>query len=112
MQPGEISMSRAKKYLYHVYFYAYSALCLFWINAFSTTEYEWMIDGDSVADFCEVPEGDTDGSFSFIIVPLSIPFFLANRLLIERNILRIITYLAILMYHSYRFYTRISLCPN
>ncbi|MEI7152568.1 DUF2645 family protein [Pectobacterium carotovorum] len=103
-------MLRKNSYIYNIYFYAYSALCLFWINAFSTIEYEWMIDGDSVADFCEVPESDTDGSFSFIIVPLSIPFFLANRLLIEQNILRIITYLSILMYHSYRFYTRISLC--
>ncbi|WP_072009246.1 DUF2645 family protein [Pectobacterium brasiliense] len=103
-------MLRKVSYIYSIYFYAYAALCLFWINVFSTTEYEWMIDGDSIADFCEVPEGDADGSFSFIIVPLSIPFFLANRLLIERNILRIITYLAILMYHSYRFYTRISVC--
>ena len=98
-------MSRAKKYLYHVYFYAYSALCLFLINAFSTIEYEWMIDGDSIADFCEVPRADADSFLSIIIVPLSIPF-----LLVRRTPLRIFTYLTILMYHSYRFYTRISVC--
>ncbi|MFJ5504689.1 DUF2645 family protein [Pectobacterium carotovorum] len=105
-------MLRKNSYIYNIYFYAYAALCLFWIKVFSTIEYEWMLDDGSLDNFCSVPEGDADGSFSFIIVPLSIPFFLANRLLIERNILRIITYLAILMYHSYRFYTRISLCST
>ncbi|KGA31631.1 membrane protein [Pectobacterium odoriferum] len=100
-------MSRKKEFFYHLSFYAYSALCLFLINAFSTTEYEWMIDGDSVEDFCEVPEADADGFFSFIIVPLSIPFFI-----FKRSLPRVITYLIILGYHSYRFYTRISLCPN
>ncbi|MCA6951538.1 DUF2645 family protein [Pectobacterium polaris] len=100
-------MLRKISYIYNVYFYAYSALCFFLINAFSTTKYEWMIDGDSVANFCEVPEADADGFFSIIIVPLSIPFFL-----FKRSLPRIITYLIILGYHSYRFYTRISLCPN
>ncbi|MDG0799776.1 DUF2645 family protein [Pectobacterium polaris] len=100
-------MLRKISYIYNVYFYAYSALCLFLINAFSTTKYEWMIDGDSVANFCEVPEADADGILSIIIVPLSIPFFI-----FKRSLPRIITYLIILGYHSYRFYTRISLCPN
>ncbi|MBA0175370.1 DUF2645 family protein [Pectobacterium carotovorum] len=100
-------MLRKISYIYNIYFYAYAALCLFLINAFSTIEYEWMIDGDSVADFCEVPEADADGFFSFIIVPLSIPFFI-----FKRSLPRVITYLIILGYHSYRFYTRISLCPN
>ncbi|MBW5893001.1 YjeO family protein [Pectobacterium polaris] len=100
-------MLRKISYIYNVYFYAYSALCFFLINAFSTTKYEWMIDGDSVANFCEVPEADADGILSIIIVPLSIPFFI-----FKRSLPRIITYLIILGYHSYRFYTRISLCPN
>ncbi|MBN3082132.1 DUF2645 family protein [Pectobacterium polaris] len=98
-------MLRKISYIYNVYFHAYSALCLFLINSFSTIEYEWMIDGDSVADFYEVPKSDADGFLSIIIVPLSIPF-----LLVRRTPLRIVTYLAILMYHSYRFYTRISVC--
>ncbi|MBN3216796.1 DUF2645 family protein [Pectobacterium polaris] len=100
-------MLRKNSYIYNIYFYAYSALCFFLINAFSTTKYEWMIDGDSVANFCEVPEADADGILSIIIVPLSIPFFI-----FKRSLPRIITYLIILGYHSYRFYTRISLCPN
>ncbi|MCU1789771.1 DUF2645 family protein [Pectobacterium polaris] len=100
-------MLRKNSYIYNIYFYAYSALCFFLINAFSTTKYEWMIDGDSVANFCEVPEADADGISSIIIVPLSIPFFI-----FKRSLPRIITYLIILGYHSYRFYTRISLCPN
>ncbi|MCU1794462.1 YjeO family protein [Pectobacterium polaris] len=100
-------MLRKISYIYNVYFYAYSALCFFLINAFSTTKYEWMIDGDSVANFCEVPEADADGILSIIIVPLSIPFFI-----FKRSLPRIITYIIILGYHSYRFYTRISLCPN
>ncbi|MBK4824430.1 YjeO family protein [Pectobacterium versatile] len=100
-------MLRKNSYIYNIYFYAYSALCFFLINAFSTTKYEWMIDGDSVANFCEVPEADADGILSIIIVPLSIPFFI-----FERSLPRIITYIIILGYHSYRFYTRISLCPN
>ncbi|QPK17795.1 YjeO family protein [Pectobacterium versatile] len=97
---------KKNSYIYNIYFYAYSALC-FLINAFSTTKYEWMIDGDSVANFCEVPEADADGILSIIIVPLSIPFFI-----FKRSLPRIITYIIILGYHSYRFYTRISLCPN
>ncbi|WP_233965855.1 DUF2645 family protein [Pectobacterium polaris] len=100
-------MLRKNSYIYNIYFYAYSALCFFLINAFSTTKYEWMIDGDSVANFCEVPEADADGILSIIIVPLSIPLFI-----FKRSLPRIITYLIILGYHSYRFYTRISLCPN
>ncbi|MBA0160497.1 MULTISPECIES: DUF2645 family protein [Pectobacterium] len=100
-------MLRKNSYIYNIYFYAYSALCFFLINAFSTTKYEWMIDGDSVANFCEVPEADADGILSIIIVPLSIPFFI-----FKRSLPRIITYIIILGYHSYRFYTRISLCPN
>ncbi|MFP9527519.1 DUF2645 family protein [Pectobacterium brasiliense] len=102
---GTLKMLRKTGYIYNVYFYTYSALCFFLINAFSTIEYEWMIDGDSVADFCEVPRADADGFLSIIIVPLSIPF-----LLVRRTPLRIFTYLTILMYHSYRFYTRISVC--
>jgi hypothetical protein len=31
---------------------------------------------------------------------------------VKRTPPRIVTYLAILIYHSYRFYTRVSLCPN
>ncbi|RUR96323.1 DUF2645 family protein [Pectobacterium polaris] len=100
-------MLRKNRYIYNIYFYAYSALCFFLINAFSTTKYEWMIDGDSVANFCEVPEADADGILSIIIIPLSIPFFI-----FKRSLPRIITYIITLGYHSYRFYTRISLCPN
>ncbi|ACT11494.1 MULTISPECIES: DUF2645 family protein [Pectobacterium] len=96
-----------KNYIYNVYFYAYSALCLFLINAFSTIEYEWMLDDGSLDSFCEVPRADADGFLIFIIVPLSIPF-----LLVKRTPPRIVTYLAILIYHSYRFYTRVSLCPH
>ncbi|AOR63709.1 DUF2645 family protein [Pectobacterium wasabiae] len=98
-------MLRKNSFIYNIYFYTYASLCIFLINAFSTIEYEWMIDGDSIEDLCEVPKADADGFFSIIIVPLSIPF-----LLVKRTPPRIITYLAILIYHSYRFYTRISLC--
>ncbi|WP_329554564.1 MULTISPECIES: DUF2645 family protein [Pectobacterium] len=101
MKPGAISMSRAKESIYHVYFYAYSALCFFLINTFSTIGY----DG-SIARFCETPRGEADGFLIFIIVPLSIPF-----LLVKRSIPKIITYLIILIYHSDSFYTRISMCP-
>ncbi|CAG73368.1 putative membrane protein [Pectobacterium atrosepticum SCRI1043] len=72
-------MLRKTGYIYNVYFYTYAALCFFLINAFSTIEYEWMIDGDSVADFCEVPRADADAFLNFIIIPLSIPSFLSKR---------------------------------
>ncbi|ACX86363.1 DUF2645 family protein [Pectobacterium parmentieri] len=95
-----------KNYTYNVYFYAYSLLCIFLIDAFSSTRSGWMFGNTSLETFCETPRNDADAFLNFIIIPLSIPF-----LLVKRTPPKIITYLAILLYYSGSFYTRISICP-
>ncbi|MBN3216798.1 DUF2645 family protein [Pectobacterium polaris] len=95
-----------KNHIDNIYFYAYSALCLFLIHAFSSIEYEWLFGDNSLNNFCENPRSYADSFSNFIIIPLSIPF-----LLVKRTPPRIITYLVILMYYSGSFYTRVTICP-
>lgn len=64
-----------------------------------------MVDGVKIRNLCEIPESDSDGSFAFIIIPLSIPFFF-----IKKSIARIITYLIVLIYYLWSFYLRFILC--
>nr|WP_250127251.1 DUF2645 family protein [Pectobacterium quasiaquaticum] len=71
----------------------------------SIRDYEGMIDGIEIRDLCEIPESDSDGSFAFIIIPLSIPFFF-----VKKSIARIITYLIVLIYYLWNFYLRFTLC--
>ncbi|MGR6773761.1 DUF2645 family protein [Pectobacterium brasiliense] len=95
-----------KNYTYNVYFYAYSILCFFLINAFSSIESGWLFGDSSLKNFCENARSYADSFSNFIIIPLSIPF-----LLVKRTPPRIITYLVILMYYSGSFYTRVTICP-
>lgn len=94
-----------KKIFASFLFYGYSIFCVFLIYFLSTIEYEWMIDDVEIKSLCEVPEGDGDGFFFFIIFPLFIPFFF-----IKKNKIRIITLFIIVLYHIWRFSIRFHVC--
>ncbi|MBN3254920.1 DUF2645 family protein [Pectobacterium brasiliense] len=91
--------------LFALCFYLYSILCAMIILVTSIRDYEGMVDGIEIRDLCEIPESDSDGSFAFIIIPLSIPFFF-----VKKSIARIITYLIVLIYYLWSFYLRFTLC--
>ncbi|MBB1527015.1 DUF2645 family protein [Pectobacterium carotovorum] len=90
---------------YNILFYFYSILCALIILITSIRDYEGMVDGVEIRNLCEIPEGDSDGFFAFIIIPLSIPFFF-----VKKSTARIITYLIVLMYYLWSFYLRFTLC--
>lgn len=98
-------MLKTKKFLPSFLFYGYSIICVFLIYAFSTIEYEWMIDDMEIKSLCEVPKGDGDGFFFFIIFPLFIPFFF-----VKKNKIRIITLFIIVLYYIWRFLIRFHTC--
>ncbi|WP_246048981.1 DUF2645 family protein [Brenneria rubrifaciens] len=58
-----------------------------------------------IKSFCDVPKGDGDGFFFFIIFPLFIPFFF-----VEKNKIRIITLFIIALYYIWRFLIRFQVC--
>ncbi|MCG5048623.1 YjeO family protein [Pectobacterium brasiliense] len=91
--------------LFALCFYLYSLLCALIILITSIRDYEGMVDGVEIRNLCEIPESDSDGSFAFIIIPLSIPFFF-----VKKSIARIITYLIVLIYYLWSFYLRFTLC--
>ncbi|ACT11493.1 conserved hypothetical protein [Pectobacterium carotovorum subsp. carotovorum PC1] len=64
-----------------------------------------MVDGVEIRNRCEIPEGDSDGFFAFIIIPLSIPFFF-----VKKSMDRIITYIIMLFYYLWSFYIRFNFC--
>nr|WP_234830650.1 DUF2645 family protein [Pectobacterium carotovorum] len=69
-------MRNVNSLLFSLCFYIYSILCALIILITSIRDYEEMVDGVEIRNLCEIPEGDSDGFFAFIIIPLSIPFFL------------------------------------
>ncbi|MEQ9876788.1 DUF2645 family protein [Pectobacterium aroidearum] len=98
-------MKNINTLLFALCFYLYSLLCTLIILITSIRDYEGMVDGVEIRNLCEIPESDSDGSFAFIIIPLSIPFFF-----IKKSIARIITYLIVLIYYLWSFYLRFILC--
>ncbi|WP_323664643.1 DUF2645 family protein [Pectobacterium carotovorum] len=90
---------------YSILFYFYSILCTMIILITSIRDYEGMVDGIEIRNLCEIPEGDSDGVFAFIIIPLSIPF-----LLVKKNLARIIIYIVLLFYYLWSFYIRFYFC--
>ncbi|MBA0195889.1 YjeO family protein [Pectobacterium brasiliense] len=98
-------MKNINTLLFTLCFYLYSILCALIILVTSIRDYEGMVDGVEIRDLCEIPESDSDGSFAFIIIPLSIPFFF-----VKKSIARTITYLIVLIYYLWSFYLRFTLC--
>ncbi|MFJ5391267.1 DUF2645 family protein [Pectobacterium sp. CHL-2024] len=98
-------MENINTLLFALCFYLYSILCAMIILVTSIRDYEGMVDGIEIRDLCEIPESDSDGSFAFIIIPLSIPFFF-----VKKSIARIITYFIVLIYYLWSFYLRFTLC--
>ncbi|MBN3066589.1 YjeO family protein [Pectobacterium brasiliense] len=98
-------MKNINTLLFALCFYLYSILCAMIILVTSIRDYEGMVDGVEIRDLCEIPESDSDGSFAFIIIPLSIPFFF-----VKKSIARKITYLIVLIYYLWSFYLRFTLC--
>ncbi|PWD59032.1 DUF2645 family protein [Pectobacterium parmentieri] len=98
-------MQSYSKITYNITFYLYSFLCAMIILITSIRDYEGMVDGVEIKNLCEIPEGDSDGFFSFIIIPLSIPFFL-----VKRSMARTTTYIIILFYYLWSFYIRFNFC--
>ncbi|MEI7366574.1 DUF2645 family protein [Pectobacterium sp. 1950-15] len=90
---------------YNILFYFYSILCALIILITSIRDYEGMVDGVEIRNLCEIPEGDSDGFFSFIIIPLSIPFFI-----VKKSLPRVITYIILLFYYFWSFYIRFNFC--
>ncbi|WP_224653157.1 DUF2645 family protein [Pectobacterium versatile] len=90
---------------FNLCFYLYSILCAMIILITSIRDYEGMVDGVEIRNLCEIPEGDSDGFFAFIIIPLSIPF-----LLVKKSLARIIIYIVILFYYLWSFYIRFYFC--
>ncbi|WP_338117884.1 DUF2645 family protein [Pectobacterium actinidiae] len=98
-------MKNINTLLFAFCFYLYSLLCVLIILITSIRDYEGMVDGVEIRNLCEIPEGDSDGFFAFIIIPLSIPF-----LFIKRSIARTTTYSMILLYYLWSFYLRFNFC--
>ncbi|MEQ9887799.1 DUF2645 family protein [Pectobacterium zantedeschiae] len=98
-------MRNVNTLLFSLCFYIYSILCALIILITSIRDYEGMVDGVEIRNLCEIPEGDSDGFFAFIIIPLSIPFFF-----VKKSIARIITYIIILFYYLWSFYIRFNFC--
>ncbi|WP_072035861.1 DUF2645 family protein [Pectobacterium brasiliense] len=98
-------MKNINTLLFALCFYLYSILCAMIILVTSIRDYEGMVDGIEIRDLCEIPESDSDGSFAFIIIPPSIPFFF-----VKKSIARIITYFIVLIYYLWSFYLRFTLC--
>ncbi|WP_406628068.1 DUF2645 family protein [Pectobacterium carotovorum] len=98
-------MKNINTLLFAFCFYLYSLLCALIILITSIRDYERMVDGVEIRNLCEIPEGDSDGFFAFIIIPLSIPFFF-----VKKSTARIITYLIVLMYYLWSFHLRFTLC--
>ncbi|MBN3082131.1 YjeO family protein [Pectobacterium polaris] len=90
---------------YNILFYLYSILCVLIILVTSIRDYEGMVDGVEIRNLCEIPEGDSDGFFLFIIIPLSIPFFI-----VKKTLARVITYIILLFYYFWSFYIRFYFC--
>ncbi|MDE8742958.1 DUF2645 family protein [Pectobacterium polaris] len=90
---------------YNILFYLYSILCVLIILVTSIRDYEGMVDEIEIRNLCEIPEGDSDGFFAFIIIPLSIPFFI-----VKKSLARTITYISILFYYFWSFYIRFNFC--
>ncbi|EJS94624.1 DUF2645 family protein [Pectobacterium wasabiae] len=98
-------MPSYSKTTYNITFYLYSFLCAMIILITSIRDYEGMVDGVEIRNLCEIPEGDSDGFFAFIIIPLSIPFFF-----LKRSIARTMTYIIILFYYLWSFFIRFNFC--
>ncbi|MEI7311083.1 DUF2645 family protein [Pectobacterium carotovorum] len=100
-----MAISSYSNMTYSILFYFYSILCTMIILITSIRDYEGMVDGIEIRNLCEIPEGDSDGVFAFIIIPLSIPF-----LLVKKNLARIIIYIVLLFYYLWSFYIRFYFC--
>ncbi|WP_345739856.1 DUF2645 family protein [Pectobacterium versatile] len=100
-----MAISSYSNMTYSILFYFYSILCTMIILITSIRDYEGMVDGIEIRNLCEIPEGDSDGFFAFIIIPLSIPFFL-----VKKNLARIIIYIVLLFYYLWSFYIRFYFC--
>ncbi|MEQ9942514.1 DUF2645 family protein [Pectobacterium aroidearum] len=98
-------MRNVNKLPFNFFFYIYSILCALIILVTSIRDYEGMVDGVEIRNLCEIPEGDSDGFFAFIIIPLSIPFFF-----VKKSMDRIITYIIMLFYYLWSFYIRFNFC--
>ncbi|MEL7630842.1 DUF2645 family protein [Pectobacterium aroidearum] len=98
-------MRNVNKLPFTFFFYIYSILCALIILITSIRDYEGMVDGVEIRNLCEIPEGDSDGFFAFIIIPLSIPFFFCKK-----SMDRIITYIIMLFYYLWSFYIRFNFC--
>ncbi|MBA0182583.1 YjeO family protein [Pectobacterium versatile] len=98
-------MKNINTLLFAFCFYLYSLLCALIILITSIRDYEGMVDGIEIRNLCEIPEGDSDGFFAFIIIPLSIPFFI-----VKKSLARTITYISILFYYFWSFYIRFNFC--
>ncbi|RYC47014.1 DUF2645 family protein [Pectobacterium zantedeschiae] len=98
-------MRNVNTLLFSLCFYIYSILFALLIPITSIRDYKGMVDGVEIRNFCEIPEGDSDGFFAFIIIPLSIPFFF-----VKKSIARIITYIIVLSYYLWSFYIRFNFC--
>ncbi|WP_072034325.1 DUF2645 family protein [Pectobacterium fontis] len=98
-------MKNVNTFPFNLCFYIYSILCAMIILVTSIRDYEGTVDGVEIRNLCEIPEGDSDGFFAFIIIPLSIPF-----LFIKRSIARTTTYIMILLYYLWSFYLRFNFC--
>ncbi|MBA5236034.1 YjeO family protein [Pectobacterium aroidearum] len=98
-------MRNVNTLLFSLCFYIYSILCTLIILITSIRDYEGMVDGVEIRNLCEIPEGDSDGFFAFIIIPLSIPFFF-----VKKSMDRIIIYIIMLFYYLWSFYIRFNFC--
>ncbi|WP_350315709.1 YjeO family protein [Pectobacterium aroidearum] len=98
-------MRNVNKLPFTFFFYIYSILCTLIILITSIRDYEGMVDGVEIRNLCEIPEGDSDGFFAFIIIPLSIPFFF-----VKKSMDRIIIYIIMLFYYLWSFYIRFNFC--
>ncbi|MEH2921920.1 DUF2645 family protein [Samsonia erythrinae] len=98
-------MLKIKKIVPSFLFYSYAIICVFLIHTFSTIEYEWMLDDMTIKSLCDVPKGDGDRFFFFIIFLLFIPFFF-----VKKNKIRTITLFVIALYYAWRFLIRFHTC--
>ncbi|WP_052210250.1 DUF2645 family protein [Dickeya fangzhongdai] len=96
---------KTKKNLWNFIFILYVVILFFFINLFTTGEYEWMIGDGSISSICELPM--EDGYFFHAIIPLAmfIPFLFLRKS--KANIA--ILFISVL-YYAWRSFLRFYVC--
>ncbi|WP_396127528.1 DUF2645 family protein [Dickeya dadantii] len=96
---------KIKKHQGDFVFTLYIIILFFFINLFTTGEYEWMVSDGSISNICELPVEDGYPFHAIIPLAMLIPFIFLKK--IKTNIA--ILFISIL-YYAWRSLLRFYIC--